>query len=137
MDPNFGVAYAVLVQTYLAKGMYSEAAPVLEKYSALSQGSADSLALLGYSQARRGEKSLALRTIEELKANSKTSFVPAFYFALVYAALEDKDQAFMWLEKGCDERFARFAYLKVEALWDPLRSDERFNGLVRRVGIPQ
>ncbi len=137
MDPNFGVAYAVLGQTYLAKGMNSEAAPVLEKYSALGQGSADSLALLGYSQARRGEKRKALRTIEELKATSKKSFVPAFYFALVYAALDDKDQAFMWLEKGYDERFARFAYLKLEALWDPLRSDERFNGLVRRVGIPQ
>jgi TolB-like protein/DNA-binding winged helix-turn-helix (wHTH) protein/Tfp pilus assembly protein PilF len=137
MDPNFAVAYAVLGQTYLAKGMNREAAPVLEKYSALSQGSADSLALLGYSQARRGEKSQARRTIEELKATSKKSFVPAFYFALVYAALEDKDQAFMWLEKGYDERFARFAYLKLEALWDPLRSDERFNDLVRRVGIPQ
>jgi len=137
MDPNFGVAYAVLGQAYLAKGMNSEAAPVLEKYSALSQGSADALALLGYSQARRGEKSQALRTIEELKATSKNNFVPAFYFALVYTALEDKDQAFMWLEKGYDERFARFAYLKLEALWDPLRSDDRFNALVRRVGIPQ
>jgi TolB-like protein/DNA-binding winged helix-turn-helix (wHTH) protein/Tfp pilus assembly protein PilF len=137
MDPNFGVAYAVLGQTYLAKGMNSEAAPVLEKYSALSQGSADSLALLGYSQARRGENGQALRTIEELKANSKTRFVPAFYFALVYAALEDKDQAFTWLDKGYDERFARFAYLRLEALWDPLRSDKRFNALVRRVGIPQ
>ena len=40
-----------------------------------------------------------LRTIEELKATSKKGFVPAFHFALVYAALEDKDQAFMWLEK--------------------------------------
>jgi len=137
MDPNFGVAHAVLGQTYLAKGMNSEAGPVLETYSTLSHGSADALALLGYSQARRGEKSEALRTIEELKATSKKSFVPAFYFALVYAALGDKDQAFMWLEKGYDERFARFAYLKLEALWDPLRSDERFNGLVRRVGIPQ
>jgi hypothetical protein len=56
---------------------------------------------------------------------------------LVYAALEDKDQAFMWLEKRYDERFARFAYLRLEALWDPLRSDERFNQLVQRVGIPQ
>jgi TolB-like protein/DNA-binding winged helix-turn-helix (wHTH) protein/Tfp pilus assembly protein PilF len=137
MDPNFAVAYAVLGQTYLAKGMNSEAAPVLEKYSALSQGSVDSLALLGYSQARRGKKSQALSTIDELKETSKNSFVPAFYFALVYAALEDKDQAFMWLEKGYDERFARFAYLKLEALWDPLRSDERFRDLVRRVGIPQ
>jgi hypothetical protein len=64
------------------------------------------------------------------------SYVPAFYFAMIYAALEDKDQAFMQLEKGYDERFARFAYLKLEALWDPLRSDERFPDLVRRVGIP-
>ena len=68
---------------------------------------------------------------------SKKSFVPAFYFALVYAGLEDKDQAFMWLEKGYDERFNRFAYLRQEALWDPLRSDPRFSDLVRRVGIPR
>jgi len=136
LDPNFAVAYQVLGQAYLAEGMNREAEPVLEKYSALSQGSADSLALLGYSHARLGERNLALRTLEELKATSKTSYVPAFYFAMIYAALEDKDQAFVQLEKGYDERFTRFAYLKLEALWDSLRSDERFSDLVRRVGIP-
>jgi TolB-like protein/DNA-binding winged helix-turn-helix (wHTH) protein/Tfp pilus assembly protein PilF len=136
LDPNFAIAYQVLGQAYLAEGMNREAEPVLEKYSALSQGSADSLALLGYSHARLGERNQALRTLEELKATSKTSYVPAFYFAMIYAALEDKDQAFMQLEKGYDERFTRFAYLKLEALWDPLRSDERFSDLVRRVGIP-
>jgi TolB-like protein/Tfp pilus assembly protein PilF len=136
LDPNFAVAYHVLGQAYLAKGMNREAELVLEKYSALSQGSADSLALLGYSHARLGERGHALRTLEELKATSKKSYVPAFYFAMICAALEDKDQAFMQLEKGYDERFARFAYLKLEALWDPLRSDERFSDLVRRVGIP-
>ena len=136
LDPNFAVAYHLLGQAYLAKGMNREAELVLEKYSALSQGSADSQALLGYSHARLGERTQALRTLEELKATSKKSYVPAFYFAMIYAALEDKDQAFMQLEKGYDERFARFAYLKLEALWDPLRSDERFSDLVRRVGIP-
>jgi TolB-like protein/DNA-binding winged helix-turn-helix (wHTH) protein/Tfp pilus assembly protein PilF len=136
LDPHFAVAYHVLGQAYLAKAMNREAELVLEKYSELSQGSADSLALLGYSHARLGERGQALRTLEELKATSKKSYVPAFYFAMIYAALEDKDQAFMQLEKGYDERFARFAYLKLEALWDPLRSDERFSGLVRRVGIP-
>ena len=136
LDPNFAVAYHVLGQAYLAKGKNREAELVLEKYSALSRGSTDSLALLGYSHARLGERSQALRTLGELKATSKKSYVPAFYFAMIYAALEDKDQAFMQLEKGYDERFARFAYLKLEALWDPLRSDERFSDLVRRVGIP-
>ena len=55
---------------------------------------------------------------------------------MIYAALEDKDQAFMQLEQGYDERFARFAYLKLEALWAPLRSDGRFSDLVRRARIP-
>jgi hypothetical protein len=50
--------------------------------------------------------------------------------------LEDKDQAFNWLEKACDERFIRLAYLNIEAFWDPIRSDPRFAELVRRVGIP-
>ena len=74
--------------------------------------------------------------IEELEAPSKQSFVPALFIALVYAGLEDKDQAFTWLEKAHEERFNRLAYLKVEALWDPLRSDPRFADLLRRVGIP-
>ena len=74
--------------------------------------------------------------IEELTAASRQSLVPALFVALVYAGLEDKDQAFTWLEKAYEERFSRLAYLKVEALWDPLRSDSRFADLLRRVGIP-
>jgi len=52
----------------------------------------------------------------------------------IYVGLQDKVQAFRWLEKGYDERFTRFAYLKVEALWDPLRSDSRFAAVLRRIG---
>ena len=43
---------------------------------------------------------------------------------------------FTWLDKAYEERFTRLAYLKVEVLWDPLRSDPRFTDLLRRVGIP-
>ena len=74
--------------------------------------------------------------IEELKAASQQSLARALFVALVYAGLEDKDQAFIWLEKAYEERFNRLAYLKVEPLWDPLRSDPRFADLLRRVGIP-
>jgi len=137
MDGNYGVAYAVLGQAHACKGLYREALPDLNKYSALSRGDAASLALLGYAHARLGERNEALHMIEELRALEKRNFVPAFSFALVYAGLEDKDQAFTWLEKSCDERFNRLAYVKVEALWDPLRSDPRFADLLRRIGLPQ
>ena len=136
MDANFAISYALLGEVYVSKGMYREGLLALEKYSALSRSSATSRALLGYSHARLGERSEALRMIEELKAASKQTFIPAFFFALVYAGLEDKDQAFTWLEKAYEERFNRLAYLKLEALWDPLRSDSRFTDLLRRIGIP-
>src|SRR6476660_9758239 len=54
-----------------------------------ASGHARWFALLGYSHARLGERTEALRMIEELKTASKQSFVPAFLFALVYAGLED------------------------------------------------
>jgi TolB-like protein/Tfp pilus assembly protein PilF len=136
MDANFVISYQVLGEVYLSKGMYREALSTLEKYSALSQRNAASLALLGYLHARLGKREESLKVICELKAASKQSFVPAFFVALVYAGLEDKNQAFIWLEKAYDERFNRLAYLNVEALWDPLRSDPRFANLLRHVGIP-
>jgi serine/threonine protein kinase/Tfp pilus assembly protein PilF len=136
MDPHYAVAYAMLGQAYISKGCYREAVPDLDKYLELSRGGAAALALLGYAHARLGQRNEALRIIDELGAVSKRSFVTAFFFALVYAGLEDKDQAFTWLEKACAERFNRLAYVKVEALWDPLRCDPRFAELLRRVGIP-
>ena len=136
MDAHFAISYQVLGEAYLSKGMYREGLLALEQFSALSRSSATSRALLGYSHARLGEHSAALRLIEELDAASQHGFVPALLFALVYAGLDDQDQAFSWLEKAYEERFYRLAYLKVEALWDPLRSDPRFADLLRRVGIP-
>jgi TolB-like protein/Tfp pilus assembly protein PilF len=136
MDANFAISYQLLGEVHVSKGLYREGLLALEKFSALSRTSAISRALVGYSHARLGERSVALRIIEELTSASKHSFIPAFLYALVYAGLEDKDQAFGWLEKAYEERFNRLAYLKQDALWDPLRSDPRFIDMLRRLGIP-
>jgi TolB-like protein/tetratricopeptide (TPR) repeat protein len=136
MDANFAISYAVLGEAYLSKGMYREGLSALETYSALSRRSAASLALLGYAHAQLGERKESQQMIEALKATSQQTFVPAFFVALIYAGLEDQDQAFTWLEKAYEERFNRIAYLNLEAFWDPLRSDPRFADLLRRVGIP-
>ncbi len=136
LDQNFAISYATLGEVYISKGMYREGLPTLEKYSVLSRGRAMSLALLGYAHARLGERSQALRILDHLEAASKERYTPAVSFAAVYAGLGEKDQAFAWLEKAYGERTSRLAYLKVEPLWDPLRSDPRFADLVRRIGLP-
>jgi predicted nucleic acid-binding protein len=94
-----------------------------------------SLALLGYAHARLGERSQALRILDQLEAASKERYTPAISFAAVYAGLGEKDQAFAWLEKAYGERTSRLGYLKVEPLWDPLRSDPRFAELLRHIGL--
>ena len=136
LDPNFAISYATLGEVYISKGMYREGLPTLEKYSVLSRGRAMSLALLGYAHARLGERSQALRILDQLEAASKERYTPAFSFAVVCAGLGEEDQAFAWLEKAYGERTSRLGYLKVEPLWDPLRSDPRFADLVRRIGLP-
>jgi TolB-like protein/Tfp pilus assembly protein PilF len=136
LDLNYEPAYAVLGQVYSLTGKYEEAAVEFEKSLAVTQRSAWVLALLGYARARSGARRQAMDIIEEIRA-TKSSFVPALCFALVYAGLEEGDQAFPWLAKACDERHNRLAYLKVEALWDPLRSDSRFTQLLRTFAIPE
>jgi hypothetical protein len=54
---------------------------------------------------------------------------------MVYAALGDKDQAMRWLEKGYEERFNPGVLLRPG--FDPLRSDPRFQDLLRRIGYKQ
>jgi hypothetical protein len=68
---------------------------------------------------------------------SEQVFVSAFFFALIQAGMGDNDEAFHLLDKAFEERFNRLAYLSVEALWDPLRSDPRFAELLRRIAVPE
>src|ERR1700690_1900830 len=136
-DPNYEPAYAVLGQVYSLTGKFGEAVVQFEKSLAATQRSTWVLALLGYAHAQSGERRKALAIIDELEITSKSTFVPALCFVLVYAGLKEADKAFAWLTRACDERHNRLAYIKVEGLWDPLRSDSRFADLLRGFGIPE
>jgi len=135
MDPGFPLAHWQLGLAYAEKGVYPEAIAELEEYSELTRGSPGALASLGLGLARAGERRRAFQVIEQLKALSKQKYVYSLGFARIYAALGDKEQAFAWLEKAYEERSTAVYFLRVEATWDPLRSDPRFNDLLRRVGL--
>ena len=136
LDPSFTPAHGTLGHVYAAKGMYREALAEYEKFATLSGGSPGSAALVGYAHARLGQRSGAFRVLDQLRAASKQRYVPAVSFATVYVGLGERKQALLWLEKAYDERTNSLAYLKVQATWDPLRSDPRFADLVRRIGLP-
>ena len=76
--------------------------------------------------------------IEELKRWSEGGFDPLANIALVHAGLGQNDEAMRWLEKAYQAHSAWLIYLglKVDLRWDALRSDARFQDLLRRVGFP-
>jgi hypothetical protein len=74
-----------------------------------------------------------LRKLKELVRDDRVGFIEV---ALIHAGLGEKDQAFEWLERAYEERDGGMRYLKVAPELDPLRSDPRFEDLVRRMNFP-
>ena len=95
------------------------------------------LGLLGHVYAVSGQRDEALKTLDQLKENAGQRYVSPYSFALVYAGLGDKDQAFQWLEKSRQDRTPYLSTIKVDPLLDNLRSDPRFAELMRRVGLSE
>ncbi len=77
----------------------------------------------------------AQKMLDELLELSQQEYVEPYFIALIYTALDEKDQAFTWLEKAYEEHFATMAVLKVDPMFDSLRDDPRFKSLLQRMGL--
>jgi TolB-like protein len=111
------------------------AIPVLEKALSVSSRSPGVIGVLIGAYARAGRRADALRLLAELKRRRNAGYVPAAAFVNAYLGLGEKEQAFAWLEKACDEQSNILQFLRVHPFFDPLRSDPRFAELLRRVGL--
>jgi TolB-like protein/DNA-binding winged helix-turn-helix (wHTH) protein/Flp pilus assembly protein TadD len=135
MDPNFGLAHNHLAQAYLQEQMNDAAVAELQKAVQLSGGSPTCIANLARAYVASGKRSEAEKLLSDLKKRSNPSQSLASEIAMIYVALGDTDQAINWIEKGYEERFNPGVLLRPG--FDPLRSDPRFEDLVRRIGLPR
>ncbi len=133
-DPNYANASWFLALSLEQKGELTKSIAKLEKAVSLS-GAAHHRALLGRAYALAGEKAKALRILEELKALSHQRYVSPFDMAVVYAGLNDLTSTFQWLEEAYRQRVFRIIELTLP-MFDSLRSDWRWQDLVRRIGLP-
>ena len=134
MDPNFGLAHNHLGQAYLQKHMSDKAVVELQEAVRLSGGSATCIANLARAYVASGKRSDAETLLSNLKKRSNPAQSYAPEIAAIYVALGDTDNAMSWLEKGYEERFNPGVLIRPG--FDPLRSDPRFQDLVRRTGFP-
>jgi tetratricopeptide (TPR) repeat protein len=123
----------LLGDVYAEKGMYADSISQFLK----SGDGPDSLGHLGNAYARAGQVKLARKSISQLEELVRKNGVGRYEIALVYAGLGKKQEALKWLEEAYDAHDVGLVYLKVDPCLDPLRSDPRFDDLVRRVGLAQ
>ncbi len=137
MDPNFAMVNWTLCQAYLQKSMYKQGIAECEKDLAISPRHPYAISGLGYAYAVAGRSAEAQKVLDQLNAISKEKYVPAVSRVGVYVGLGEKEKAFEWLGKAYEDRSigSTFAMIKMDPIFDPLRSDPRFADLLRRMNL--
>jgi serine/threonine-protein kinase len=139
MDPNFASAHDSLAFTYLQMGRYELWLDEWKKAAALNNDKeeaaiADEVAM-GYGQS--GYHAALVKRVELYKQLAKRRYVDPGYIGYNYAKLDDKDQAFAWLEKAYAEKAGSIQFIKTAQAMDTLRTDPRYTDLLKRMGLPQ
>jgi len=135
LDPNSGPAQAFLGWAYSRKSLYEPAISTLRKACDLWPGSTP-IGMLGEAYAAAGRTDEACRVLEQLDQLSKQRYVSPYVVARIHLTLGEEDKAFEWLEIAYQQRAEWMVLLKVDPCLDGLRSDPRFQDLLRRMNFP-
>jgi serine/threonine protein kinase/tetratricopeptide (TPR) repeat protein len=142
IDPGFWVAHHYLGLAYAKKGSHQEAIGQLSGLlgstgeGPLKDGAVENdpevAASLGFVYATAGRRGDAEAILERLKTLSDRRYVSGLYLAIIYAGLKDHDRTLEYLNKAYESRHPGLVLIRVDPIFDDLRSDERFKQLVKR-----
>jgi tetratricopeptide (TPR) repeat protein len=136
--PNEWVEHYNLGIGYEGTGKLLEAISEYQKAIEISNGDHDATASLAHAFAAIGRRPEAEKILHDFERKSKSGYVSPYLIATIYAGLGDKDKAFAFLERAYQERSLDISWhIKADLRINNLRSDPRFQDLVRRVGYPQ
>ena len=133
--PEHATNYGYAGYLYALTGRYEEALSAFNHALELEASAGEFILWPALCYARSGDRAEAQKRLKNIIEYSKKNFVSATEIALVYTGLNDKEQAFIWLDKAFSENDALLNRLKVEPAFDPLRSDPRFTALLRKIGF--
>jgi tetratricopeptide (TPR) repeat protein len=135
-NPDFGYAHRALGWAYGLKGMYAEAIAETRTAIELRNGSSGK-GYLGLWLARSGKREDTLQLLKELKQESTRDYVQPYTFALIYIGLGNKDEALNWLEKQMLAHAETASQYAVAPELDELRSQPRFQEMLKRMNLPE
>ncbi len=134
LDPNYPDARNLIGYWYAAKGQFRDAIAAYEQAIKLGDKSPDTKVYLGVAYAKAGEREMARMILKQLESNANTS--PTTLAAL-YLALDESERALASLERAYAAHDSQLQFLAVDPNLDSLRSNPRFQELIRKVGLPQ
>ncbi len=142
IEPDFWVAQHYLALAHVQKGMYTYAIAELRSLIKVSptepvpdkviETETEAAASLGFAYGMAGKRLEAQAILEKLQALSQRRYVSGLYFAIVYAGLKENDRAIEYLNKAFESRHPGLVLIRIEPMFDNLRTDERFKHLVTR-----
>src|SRR5262249_17174171 len=135
LDPNFVPAQHVLEVAYAQSGIFREAIAEQQKVLTLS-GNPDLAAAIGEDYRKSGYAGVLQSWLAGLKEVSKQRYVSPYSIAQIHARLQEREQALLWLEQALKERDCQLSYVRVDPLFDDIRSSPRFQQVVLRLGMP-
>jgi serine/threonine protein kinase/Tfp pilus assembly protein PilF len=135
MDPNFVPAQHAIELAYAQNGMFREAIAERQKVLTLS-GSPDLAAAIGEDYRRSGYSGVLESWLEGLNEVSKRGYVSPYNIAQIHARLGNKPQALLMLARAYDARDGNLTYLRIDPVFDDLRSDPQFQALSKKLGVP-
>ena len=136
LDPQFAPGYDWLGMAYVQAGKFPESITAYEKGVVLAEGASEVKAGLGHAYGLAGRREEAKNILAELNELAKQKYVPPVQIAFVHIGLGENDRALELLEQAYRERSWELVFVRVEPWVDPLRSDPRFQDLLRRVNFP-
>ncbi|HEX5229987.1 MAG TPA: protein kinase [Bryobacteraceae bacterium] len=136
VDPKYFLAHVALALTYIAQGRTREAIAAA-RTAREDEPLADwTTAVLGMAYSAAGQRSEAEKALAEMKQKASGGWVPSYAFAEIYAGLRDKPATLDALEKSYQERAWFLTYLNTAPEFDFIRSEPRFQALLRRMNFP-
>jgi serine/threonine-protein kinase len=133
--PDYVAARTLLARALVEAGRTAEGLAEMEKVAPqMPPGSG--LPFLAYAQAAAGRSEAARRTLASLRKLPAAEYVSPYYVALAYVKLGDVEETLRFLEKAFNEQDAPFVNLKADPRWDPIKSQPRFQALLRRMDFP-
>ncbi|HKE93932.1 MAG TPA: tetratricopeptide repeat protein [Povalibacter sp.] len=132
LDERADNARAFLIRDLIVKGDYDRAIAEYDKRQLQMPGSNANRA---QAFALSGRRAAAVAELDRVLKLAKERYVPAYDIALIYAALADTENTFLWLERAMEDRSTMMAFLAQDPMFDRLHGDPRFVSLVQRIGI--